>query len=113
MLALYVLMNTLSVDECFLCNSGQYYMTWVIFKSDGRMSQPLLNYSEVVPKPTRTQTNSYSNGQIVPKTMWFTRTQISEYDFASQLVPTVFFIFDYLYINKYLSFPIHILQNNN
>lgn len=43
LLALYVLMNTLSVDECFLCNSGQYYMTWVIFKSDGRMSQPLLN----------------------------------------------------------------------
>lgn len=38
-----MLMNTLSVDECFLCNSGQYYMTWVIFKSDGRMSQPLLN----------------------------------------------------------------------
>lgn len=36
-------MNTLSVDDCFLCNSGQYYMTWVIFKSDGRMSQPLLN----------------------------------------------------------------------
>lgn len=43
LLALYVLMNTLSIDECFLCNSGQYYMTWAIFKSDGRMSQPLLN----------------------------------------------------------------------
>lgn len=38
-----IMAGTLCVDEWFLCNSGQYYMTWVIFKSDGRMSQPLLN----------------------------------------------------------------------
>lgn len=49
------------------------------------------NYSEVVPKPTRAQTGSYSDGPVVPKAEWFTRTQIFEYDFTSELVPTVFF----------------------
>lgn len=45
--------------------------------------------SEVVPKLTRTLTDSWLNGPLEPKTLWSTRTQTFDNDFTSQLVPTV------------------------